>query len=133
MDKTKVKVEFCLYGDLFDPGLITKSLMIEPTCTYIKGEHIRGELYRRNSNWVLSTEYEESDDIKDQLLKIINLIRDKKTIINEMQNTYSLSCKFFVVIQIENNEKPAIYLDRETIRLMYEINVEIDFDYYIYS
>lgn len=128
-----MKVEFCFYGDEFDPELISKTMNLVPTKTYLKGEHIRGEFYRKDTYWELSTEYEESFDINEQLIKIINQLKDKKIEIIELQKNLSISSKFIVVIKIENNQKPAIYLERRTIHFISEINSEFDVDYYIYS
>ncbi|WP_454192818.1 DUF4279 domain-containing protein [Paenibacillus sp. Marseille-Q7038] len=44
-----------------------------------------------------------------------------------------LESKLEVVISIENNEKPAIYLNKETINLLSDLGTEIDIDLYIYS
>lgn len=133
MDKTKVKVDFCFYGDTFDLNSITNVLGINPTQTWIKGDHIRGGHFRKDTCWELSTEYEESYDINEQLQKVINILKDKKLEIIEVQKKNKIECKFEIVILIENNEKPAIYFNRNTIQFMNEINSEIDVDYYIYS
>ncbi|MWC27054.1 DUF4279 domain-containing protein [Paenibacillus sp. MMS18-CY102] len=37
------------------------------------------------------------------------------------------------ISNIENNDKPAIYLDYDTINFASEIGATINFDYYIYS
>ncbi|QCT01008.1 hypothetical protein E6C60_0283 [Paenibacillus algicola] len=40
---------------------------------------------------------------------------------------------FMIVINIENNDKPAVYLESDTIHFASEIGASINFDYYIYS
>lgn len=133
MDKSNVKVEFSIYGDKFDPNIITNIIQITPTRTWMKGETIREGLLRKDTCWKLATEYEESLDISVQINKIRNLIQDKKDQIVVLKHTYNLECKFDVVVNIENNEKPAMYLDKETITFIYELEAEVDFDLYVYS
>ncbi|NEZ45417.1 DUF4279 domain-containing protein [Paenibacillus alvei] len=133
MDKSNVKVEFSIYGDKFDPNIITNTMQITPTRSWIKGEVIREGLIRKETCWELATEYEESLDIYEQINKIRNLIKNKRNQIVKVKDTYNLECKFDVVINIENNEIPAMYLDKEIIKFIYELGAEVDFDLYVYS
>lgn len=133
MDKTNVKVEFSIFGDEINPEVITSTLKIKPTRQWLKGDHIRNDLFRKESCWEISTEYEESYDINDQLDKIIDRISDKESEIHSLLKTYNAECKFEIVIQIENNEKPAMYITRERITFLNDIRASIDFDLYIYS
>lgn len=41
--------------------------------------------------------------------------------------------KFFIVINIIDNDKPGIYLDQETIHFASELSASFDIDYYIFS
>lgn len=72
-------------------------------------------------------------DINDQLSKIINKIKDKKEILKGLKNQYNLMFKFFIVINIIDNDKPGIYLDQETIHFASELSASFDIDYYIFS
>ena len=58
------------------------------------------------------------DKITPNLPKIINAV-----------NSYNLNAKFCIVISLD--EKPAIFLSREMIKLAAELSAEIDFDIYI--
>jgi hypothetical protein len=40
---------------------------------------------------------------------------------------------FVIVIQVENNEKPAMHLESRFIDFASSIGAEVDFDLYIYS
>ncbi|ULO08552.1 DUF4279 domain-containing protein [Paenibacillus sp. 19GGS1-52] len=131
MDKTNVKVEFSIFGDGFDPNIITDTLLITPTRTWLKGDYIRRDLFRKETCWELATEYEESFDINDQIDKLKNLIQNRKDEVVKLVRQNNLECKLEVVINIENNEKPAMYLNKETIKFVHDIGAEIDFDLYI--
>lgn len=134
MDKTSVLVEFKIIGDEFEPEIINKVLQISPDKYWKKGEQIKNKNSIRNfSCWSIKTGYEESIDINNQLVKIINKIKDKKNELVELKNQNKFYYKIQVVIKIENNEKPAIYLNRDIIGFLNDIKAELDFDLYIYS
>ncbi|WP_454190893.1 DUF4279 domain-containing protein [Paenibacillus sp. Marseille-Q7038] len=63
MDKTNVKSKFSIFGDEFDPDIITDTLLITPTRTWCKGDNIRGDLFRKETCCEFATEHEESLDI----------------------------------------------------------------------
>ncbi|MEK4512126.1 DUF4279 domain-containing protein [Paenibacillus anaericanus] len=133
MQRTNVKVEFSIFGDQFDPNIVTNTLLIPPTRTWLKGDRIQRELFSKETCWELATEYEESLDINDQIDKVKNLLQDRKDQVVKLIRQNNLECKFEVVINIENNETPAMYLNKDTIKFIYDLGAEIDFDLYIYS
>ncbi|MBT2286961.1 DUF4279 domain-containing protein [Paenibacillus polymyxa] len=133
MERTNVKVEFSIFGEQFDPNIITNTLLITPTGTWLKGDPVRRDLFRKETCWEIATEYEESLDINDQIDKVIDLIQDQKDQVIRLIRKHNLECKFEVVINIENNAKPAMYLNKDTIKFIYDLGAEIDFDLYIYS
>lgn len=132
MESTNVKVEFSIFGDHFDPDIVTSTLLISPTRTWLKGDFIKKELLRKETYWEFATDYEESSDINDQIDKVKNLLQDRKDQIVKLIEQNNLECKFEVIINIENNEKPAIYLNKDTIKFIHDLGAEIDFDLYIF-
>lgn len=134
MDKSNVMVRFSLYGDDFNPALITKQLKIEPSETYIKGEQIRdGKIKRKETSWSISTKYEISLDINDQINKIMTLLYGKEAIITDLKKKYDLNILFMIVVNIENNDKPAMYFRKSFIHFLSDIDAEVGFDLYVYS
>lgn len=135
MNKTNVMVEFTIVGDEFDPHLITEKLKIKPTQYWIKGEQVRGrneKIKRKETSWIISTGYEESLDINEQLEKIVELIKDKKTILKKLEMESNLEYIFGIVVNVENNEKPAMYFNRKFIEFANNINAEFYIDLYVY-
>ena len=134
MDKTTVMVEFNLYGDNFDPDIITKALDLNPSETYLKGDKIKeGKNIRKDTAWSINTGYEESYDINDQLHKICILLKGKEEELVLLKKKYFLEILFMIVIKIENDEKPGIYLEKSFISLLNTIDAEVVFDIYFYS
>ncbi|MBT2663295.1 DUF4279 domain-containing protein [Bacillus sp. ISL-45] len=133
MDQTKVMVCFSLFGDDFPVGYVTDKLKIQPTNSHRKGDIIPNRsttLYRKETCWEYGTEYEETEDVNDQLQKIMEQLQNKSLYIHELKKAYSLDCKFFIVIKIEAGETPALYLSKEFIKFASIVEAEIDFDLY---
>lgn len=133
MQKTNVKVEFRIIGDDFNPNTITEKLLIKPNEFWVRGEKIKNKNITRKYNcWVVGTGYEESNDINHQLQKISKLIKNKKNDLKKLKDIYDLIYRFDIIINIENNEKPAVYLNNDIIELANDIKAEFDFDLYIF-
>jgi hypothetical protein len=122
MDKTNVMVEFIITGDNLKPEIVTETIGISPSGEHRKGDNIIGR----------SSGCEESLDINDQLKKVINLLISKKNDLLLLKKTYGLYYKFGIVIRIEQNETPAVYLETDVIEFANNIKAEFDFDLYVY-
>ncbi|MED1205287.1 DUF4279 domain-containing protein [Heyndrickxia acidicola] len=133
MNKTQVNVYFSLYGDDFPIDDVTKKLEVMPTEAYKKGDLIPNRStvrYRKETSWDLGTGYQLSRDVNDQLQEIVGKIQNKSSTINEIKETYSVECKFFIVVKIEQGNTPAFYLDKDTIKFASTIEAEFDVDLY---
>ena len=143
MEKTNVKVYFSAKADDFSIEYFTNVLGIRPTRAYKKGEAINrpsnpnvtstGTHYRQYTSWELGTDYEQSYDISEQLDFVLNQLEGKEELLNQLRENYELAYRFTIVIQIENNEKPAMYLDRRFIHFADSIGADVYFDLYVYS
>lgn len=132
---------FSATGDVFPVEEITNALRIEPTRTYKKDDVVARRdnpnlvstktLYRKETDWTLSTGYQESYDINNQLHVILQSLEGKTEQLKHLKKKYGLQFLFMVVIQVENNESPAMYLQKEIIDFASFIQAEIHFDLYI--
>ncbi|EJS69420.1 DUF4279 domain-containing protein [Bacillus wiedmannii] len=132
---------FSASGDIFPVEAITNALRIEPTRTYKKDDVVARRdnpnlvstktLYRKETDWTLSTGYQESYDINNQLHVILKSLEGKTEQLKHLKKKYSLQFLFMVVIQVENNESPAMYLQKDIIDFASSIQAEIHFDLYI--
>lgn len=86
--------------------------------------------YRKETDWEISTDYQESSDVKEQLDQIIKLLKNKVTKINRLKADYDLECQFLIVIIMENGYTPAFHLDNEHIEFANSIKAEFDIDLY---
>ncbi|WP_419876310.1 DUF4279 domain-containing protein [Candidatus Pristimantibacillus sp. PTI5] len=140
MDKTKVMAYFSLFGEEFPVNEVTKLLSIEPTESYNKGDVIVRQKndkiisttvhYRKKTAWVLSSGYQESYDVTEQLAQVLEPLKIKTAIINQLRKRYRLDCLFSIVIIIENGQTPALHLDNKQIEFANSIEAEFDIDLY---
>lgn len=134
MNETNILVEFNIIGDDFDIGLISEQLDIKPTDYYKKGDKIRNkEIKRKETCWTISSGYEVSLDINNQLEKVLCIIKPKRNILNKLREQFQLDYKFIIVIRVEENQSPAIYLEQDVIEFANDIKADFDFDLYILS
>ncbi|MFT4143586.1 MAG: DUF4279 domain-containing protein [Mobilitalea sp.] len=127
-------MNFRITGDEFNPDIISKELQIEPNECWKKGDKVKNRSVLRDfSCWNYKIKYEESLDVNNQLIPLIDKIKSNKNKLIEMKKHQNLDYKINIVIQIENNEKPAIYLNSESIEFANSINAEFDIDLYTYS
>lgn len=134
---------FSAFGDEFPLEIVTDVLGIEPTKTYKKGDIIErtnnpnlvSTKIRRwkETDWTLSTGYQESYDINNQLNTILKSLEGKTKELKQLKEKYDLEFLFMIVIQVENDEKPAMYLQKNIIGFASLIQAEIQFDLYIFS
>ncbi|MGE7949874.1 DUF4279 domain-containing protein [Lysinibacillus sp. NPDC093688] len=133
MDKTQVMVCFSLYGDEFSIDDVTEKLGVTPTEAFKKGDLIPNRstvCYRKETSWDLGTGYQASLDVNNQLQQIIDKLQNKSLILNEIKETYTLECKFFIVVKIEEGNTPALYLSKDIIKFAANIEAEFDVDLY---
>jgi hypothetical protein len=133
MEKTNVKVYFSATADDFSIEDFTNKLGVKPTRAFNKVVIATGTVFRLGANWELGTDYEESLDINNQLNIILSHLESKEEELNRLKNNYDLAYRFIIVIQIENNEKPAMYLDSRFIHFADSIGAEVEFDLYVFS
>jgi len=131
--RTNIKIEFNICGDYIDVDNVTEMMAIKPIISYLKGDPIKGKpLVRKDTLWAIETEYEEADDIDDVLPKVLKQIIGKTDVIKKIKELYDVNISFIFVINIEDGESPAMYLNIDLIKFAAEIDARIGFDVYVY-
>jgi hypothetical protein len=130
--KTKVNVEFNIVADNFNPDDISSELGMKPSRSYRIYEQVKDKpIFRDHSLWQIETGYQYSWDINDQLSQIVNIFKDKSDLLLHIIEKYKAYIEIVIVINFENDDKPAIYFDAELICFLNSINAGIQFDYYL--
>jgi ABC-type antimicrobial peptide transport system permease subunit len=131
MNETQVKVYYSLYGDDFPINEVTRRLEITPTESYKKGNLIsaNSSFYRKETSWDYGTGYQYSLDVNEQLQQVMNPLRDKCSIINELQAEFGLGSIIYIVIRMVNGQAPALYLEKDILTFASSIGAEIEVDF----
>ncbi len=130
---TRIKLILLIFGEDFDTNAITNVLKLSPTNFWKKGDKILGrnkELIRQESCWELDFDFVSSvflDDITDQIVRKFSNNLDN---IEEYFYQNKLQAKFNIIVEIVNNEKPALYFNKKFLNIVSKINGEIDIDLY---
>lgn len=99
---TRIRTEFQLTGEGFDPDKVTTLVGIDPTKTWRKGDRIPSTiLIEKYTGWTISSPEETSIHLDKQivrLLKPIVLVKDK---IIEAYNTYGLEAELSCFVFVE--------------------------------
>lgn len=134
MDNTNIMAELRILGDDFDVDEITNKLNIQPSEYWKRGDNIkRINKLRKYTCWIISTGYEESLDINIQLQKIMKKLEGKVDILKTLKDRYDLDYRLDLVINVEDNQSPEIFLNSDVISFANEIKAEFDFDLHIIS
>ena len=136
MNNTTIKSALIIAGDYFDIEEVTKTLNIIPTEKCVKGHVIRltnsgKEVIAKDTYWIYSLEEEELY-LSIQLNKLYDIFYDKIDKIKALKDKYDLIIKFDVVINIENNRTPGIYIDKHIVDFASKLEAVFDIDMYVY-
>lgn len=130
--QTEVLVYFQLLADDFSIEDVTHRLGLTPTETFERGDKSTySSCPRAYTSWSLSTGYQPSFDVNDQLQHIIAQLRGKETILDGIYDTYDdMQARFVIVVVIEDGQTPSLVFDLKTIQFAHQIRAEFDIDLY---
>ncbi len=133
MEQTKIKLTFSIFGDSFNPEHLTQNIGIEGISFHKKGDAIpnRENLTWKETSWSYSTGFVETlffDELTDHL---VHILETKIDYILPFVKELELEVKLFVVVEIVDEVKPAIYVNRKILDFLNLFKAEIDFDLYL--
>ena len=140
---TTAFVELEVFGDDFEPQVITSRLNLSPTTLRMKDDSIitskihnlDGSISyysytrRKKTSWYLGIEEEESCDISEQARKLMELFEDKKDILLELQKEEDVEIDICFVAYVRS-DKPSLIIKKEFFAFAHAINATIDMDLY---
>lgn len=141
MKHTQVSTEFNIRGEDFDPDYVTEALGLSPSTKWRQGDiriqdiseegcALSGLTYSF-SLWSITTGYQDSYDISDQLNPIIDLIKEKKNILLQLAEILELNYTIGIVIYIYNKRTPGVNISPDIMRFASDIGADIDIDLYV--
>lgn len=129
MSIPKIRIDFWITGNSFEPSKVTETLQIEPTRVRRKEECPVPQTAL--TSWKLSTKKEECKAICWQFEKLIKLLQGKEKLINDLCKRYELTVSFTVIVEMEAGNAPELVLTKDIVLFVAAINAEVGFDLYI--
>ena len=140
---TQIKVILSVFGDAFDPFSFSEYIKITPTDLWNKGDEIpqRNGLIRKNnivplrkeSTWEYSTEFVKTVFLNEVSEIIINKFSSKIPEISKYVQKKGLDVKIDIVVEIADNQAPALTFGRNFIEFANQLEAEIEIDLYLIS
>lgn len=128
-----IKISFQFEGSNLNFANITEKMKLEPIL--IRKEEDFPDVSKKSGVardiWMLSSGYNESLLIADELNKFLIRISDKVDIINELKTLYNM--KSILTISIQAYTKPYPLIPLKCIEFAYKTNTEIELDPYYYE
>ena len=128
--RSEIKVKLLVTHPTIPPDQISKILKISPSKIWLRGDKlsITERRYQENG-WELSSSLPTSSDIKQHTAALIHKIESHIDKFQDLPKDIEieLSC----VVYSYGGDRPAIFFEKEVIRLLGVINAEIDIDLYV--
>jgi hypothetical protein len=132
--KSKVNVEFKIYGHDIVVNEINDILKIKPTKAANKDDQNNFMMTKNKIGyWIIETGYEISYDSIIQIEKIIKKLLSKKNKLKTIKEKWNCEYYFCLVVNVYDNNLPALYLTSDSIKFIGDIGASYDIDLYNYT
>lgn len=135
MDGTQIKLVLSVFGEDFNPGNFTNYIGLHPSDSWMKGDKISGrdDIFKKESSWEFCVGFIKTVFFEDVATIFLDKFEGKTNQIRDYVDASKLEVKIFIVIEIVDEEKPALFLTKKFIQISNDLNADIDFDIYIYN
>jgi len=130
-----ISVGFCMTSDSADLEKISEVLNLIPSKSRRKNEwpQVSIEAGIACDSWEINTKQVTSMSVDAECNKLIDILKGKEVVIQSLCKEYNMKTHFEVIIHMNSNETPAIFLETETVTFLATINANIGFDIYTYD
>lgn len=136
MERTKIKLDFAVFGGHLDPKQFDKEMKLDSTEYWYAGDLIpemNVKLTRKETAWHYTVGFVETLDIEDVIDIFIDNIGVKIDFVSDYLNKSNAEAKFYFVIETWNEESPSVYFNTKFLSLINGLKAEIDVDLYYYN
>jgi Domain of unknown function (DUF4279) len=125
----EILANFSLTGFTISPNEMSGIIGINPTKTWEIGDTIgKSNLQRKENGWVLSSSLDKSSELEEQISDLLQQLKPKWANLLDVCSEYDaeISCAVYSY----NSQGPSMHLGKEMLKLLAELNAEVDIDYY---
>lgn len=127
---TIIRIDFLLQDFVEDIQEVTDFIGLKPDKAHLKGEFLERnpKVKWQHNTWLISSKADDKESFETHLNDILNKINSRYDKLIEM----SKKCKVYLncVVTMYNGDRPFIKFDKESIKILHELNAEIEFDIY---
>ena len=132
MNQTSIRVCLSIFGELFDPNALTNLVGLTPTKTGIKGQPIEGKaMTYKDTFWDFSTDAVDSLFLEEAASPLVNKLKGLESTIVQFMTAHALLAKIYIVVEIVDEQTPALYLNRAFLSCIESLRAEVDIDSYV--
>lgn len=132
MAGTEICAEFNIIGEDFQEEAVSNVLGLIPCEFYHKGDPIKNRnLVRKETCWSISSGFEESLNINEQIKKILYKLHNKSEELIFLKKKLNLDYLLSITIKVQEENVPAMYFESTLIGFINYISAEIDIDLYL--
>jgi len=133
INRTQIRLELAIFGESLVPTAITELSNITPTAMWMEGDDIphRKNLKRKETCWKFSTDFIQTFFIEDVTKIIVEKFTPSIKKISTYVKDQHLEAKLYVIAEVYNKERPALYFDRDLLKMLVKINGSIEIDLYM--
>jgi len=130
---TQIKLLFAVFGDLLMPEVLGDILKLSPTSFWHRGDLVpnrKNGLVRKETCWEYSLSFIQTSNFEDVSNQFLKLIIPNLNLLEKYICKNKLKTKIDIVVEIVNDEKPSLCIDKNLMDVMLKLNGEIDIDLY---
>ena len=128
--RQEAHIRFCVFDFGDDPSVVTKTLGIEPTKAFAKGDMFPNhpKNFRQNSIWELRSPLPLSADAEEHIESLLSILESKIEIVQTAKENFDagISC----AIYYRNGCNQGFHLSEFIIARIAKMSLSIDFDLY---
>ena len=129
---TQMYAEFAIFSPNLQPEEVTALLGIKPDKSYRAGEPVSAKvsMLRKEGCWEIKTAPTKDADasLNDHLCLLLDRITPAKEAVRSLASDHSI--QFGCVVYFDE-QVPALYLERDVLKAMSDLNATFDIDAYL--
>ncbi len=128
---TQIYAALVLSGKNIEHSKLTRCIGLDPTKQWKENDQIlTSKLTYKHDGWMLSTNKIETLDIQEPLEQLFEKLNPVLSKIKEVISLFNLEVEIQCIVYTEEPNSPALWFDKKIIKIISELNADLDIDYY---
>lgn len=136
MERTTLRVEFCLVSNSLPLERITNAIGIEPTLKWRRGDRLPrspGGAVAGVDCWIVGSGRSNEDSLQEQVATLLDILLPRKNQILGICHTLGIVPEIDVVVESYDGARPELELSASIIACIAELGASLSIDLYVFS